>query len=136
MIMCSEVLFWLHTAQTVCCFSLSDTQINMTKQAIIFDFHGMTFQNFRLEIINKNRLSTQSLLLQDLKFPAKKACCLLCRKKLHYISGTNFIFEVINMNFWQIWHFDVRDTGWVGLQLRIILKTNLWEDLICERSLN
>ena len=42
------------------------------------------------------------------------------KKKLH-ISYTNFIFEVINIKFWQIRHFDGQDTGWVGLQLRIIL---------------
>ena len=42
------------------------------------------------------------------------------KKKFHYISYTNFIFEVINIDFWQTWHFDVKDTGWVGLQLSII----------------
>ena len=35
-------------------------------------------------------------------------------------SCTNFISEVINIDFWQIWHFDVKDTGWVGLELSII----------------
>ena len=29
--------------------------------------------------------------------------------------------EVININFPQIWHFEVKDTGWVGLELSIIL---------------
>ena len=24
--------------------------------------------------------------------------------------------EVINIDFWQIWHFDVKSTGWVGLE--------------------
>ena len=43
------------------------------------------------------------------------------KKKLHYISYTNFIFEVINIDFWQIWHFDVKVTRWVGLQLSVIL---------------
>ena len=36
---------------------------------------------------------------------------LLCerkKEKLHYISYTNFIFEVININSWQIWHFEVQ----------------------------
>ena len=42
-------------------------------------------------------------------------------EELHYISYTNFIFEVIGINFWQIWHFDVKDTGWVRLPLSIIL---------------
>ena len=27
------------------------------------------------------------------------------------------MFEVININFQQIWHFDVKRIGWVGLQL-------------------
>ena len=31
------------------------------------------------------------------------------------------MFEGINIDFWQIWHFDVNGTGWVGLQLDIIL---------------
>ena len=30
-------------------------------------------------------------------------------------------FEVIIINFWQIWHFDVKGTGQVGLQLIDIL---------------
>ena len=25
-----------------------------------------------------------------------------------------FMFEGINIDFWQIWHFDVNGTGWVG----------------------
>ena len=28
--------------------------------------------------------------------------------------------EVINIDFWQIWHFDVKSTGWVGLERSII----------------
>ena len=40
-------------------------------------------------------------------------------EKLHYLSHSiNFIYlnwEVGNINFWQIWHFDIKDTGWVGL---------------------
>ena len=43
------------------------------------------------------------------------------KKKLHYISCFNFVFEVIIINFWQIWHFDVKGTGQVGLQLIDIL---------------
>ena len=31
------------------------------------------------------------------------------------------LHEVTNIDFWQIWHFDVKGTGWVGLELRIIL---------------
>ena len=33
----------------------------------------------------------------------------------------NFIFEVININFWEIQHFDAKGTDWVGLQLSVIL---------------
>ena len=29
--------------------------------------------------------------------------------------------EVINIDFRQIWHFDVKGTGWVGLELSIIM---------------
>ena len=27
----------------------------------------------------------------------------------------------MNINFWQIWHFDVKGAGWVGLELSVIL---------------
>ena len=30
-------------------------------------------------------------------------------------------FEFINIDLWEIWHFDVKGTGWVGLQLSVIL---------------
>ena len=43
------------------------------------------------------------------------------KEKLHFIPYNNFIFKVINIDFWQIWHFDVKDTKWVGLQLSVIL---------------
>ena len=29
--------------------------------------------------------------------------------------------EVININFPQIWHFEVKGAGWVGLELSVIL---------------
>ena len=29
--------------------------------------------------------------------------------------------EVINIDFWQIWDFNVKGTGWVDLELSIIL---------------
>ena len=32
----------------------------------------------------------------------------------------NFVSGVINIDFWKIWHFDVKGTGWVGLELSII----------------
>ena len=41
--------------------------------------------------------------------------------KFYYIFYINFISEVINIDFWQIWYFDVKDTVWVGLQLSAIL---------------
>ena len=37
------------------------------------------------------------------------------------LNFLHFIFEAINMGFRQIWHFDVKGTGWVGLQLSVIL---------------
>ena len=27
--------------------------------------------------------------------------------------------ELMNIDFWQIWHFDEKGTGWVGLELSI-----------------
>ena len=41
------------------------------------------------------------------------------KEKVHSNSYTNLISEVINIDFQQIWHFDVRSTGWVGLELGI-----------------
>ena len=41
------------------------------------------------------------------------------KKELHQNSYTNFISDVINIGFLQIWHFDV--TGWVGLDFGFIL---------------
>ena len=36
-------------------------------------------------------------------------------------SYTNFIPEVININFLHIWHFEVKGTWWVGLEFGVIL---------------
>ena len=46
----------------------------------------------------------------------------LCERKKSFIKilYTNFISEVINIDFWQIYHFDVKGTGWVSLELSII----------------
>ena len=41
------------------------------------------------------------------------------RKKSFMNSYTNFILEVMSIVFCQIWDFDV--TGWVGLELSVIL---------------
>ena len=50
------------------------------------------------------------------------------KEKLHWNSYTNFIPEVININFpfgiWQIWqilYFKVKGTGWLSLELSISL---------------
>ena len=32
----------------------------------------------------------------------------------------SFISEVVNIDFWQIWYFEVKGTGWVVLELSII----------------
>ena len=47
----------------------------------------------------------------------------LCERKKSFIKNlyTYFISEVIDIDFWQIWHFDGKGTGWVGLELSIIL---------------
>ena len=34
---------------------------------------------------------------------------------------TDFIPEVINLDFPQIWDFEVKGTGWVGMELSFIL---------------
>ena len=47
-------------------------------------------------------------------------------KKENFHSYTNLISEVININFWQIWHFDVTGTGWVDLELSIIFTQTVW----------
>ena len=43
------------------------------------------------------------------------------KEKLYYNSHANFIPEVMNIDFSQIWHFEVKVTGWVGLELSVIL---------------
>ena len=35
--------------------------------------------------------------------------------KLNCILYIRFIFEVINIDFWQIWLFDVKGAEWLGL---------------------
>ena len=46
----------------------------------------------------------------------------LCERKKNFIKTlyTNFISKFINIDFWQICHFDMKGTGWVGLELTII----------------
>ena len=41
----------------------------------------------------------------------------LCQRKKSFIK----IPEFINIDFPQIWHFEVKGSGWAGLELRIIL---------------
>ena len=53
------------------------------------------------------------------------------KEKLYKNSYTNFISEVINIDFWRIWHFDVKGTEWVGLEHSIVLaltpgRFNMW----------
>ena len=57
MVMWFDALIWLYSAQTVHCFSASDT---MAKQGMLFDFHNMACKNFWLEVENKK---PESLLL-------------------------------------------------------------------------
>ena len=46
----------------------------------------------------------------------------LCERKKSFIKISTLVFisEVINIDFWQIWHFGVKGTGWVILELCII----------------
>ena len=45
----------------------------------------------------------------------------LYERKKSFIKNSyaNFISEVITIDFWLIWHFDVKGTGWVGLELEL-----------------
>ena len=44
----------------------------------------------------------------------------LCEVKKSFIKiPTLILYEVINIDFCQIWHFDVKGTGWVGLELEL-----------------
>ena len=52
--------------------------------------------------------------------------CTWVKEKLHWNSYTNFISEVINIDFRQIWHFDMKGTGWVGLERCIIFTQTMW----------
>ena len=47
----------------------------------------------------------------------------MCERKKSFTKNfyTNFIFEVINIDFWHIWHFDGKGTGWVDVELSVIL---------------
>ena len=47
----------------------------------------------------------------------------LCKRKKRFIKipiYTNFISAVIDIDFWRIWHFDMKGTGLVGLKRSII----------------
>ena len=57
------------------------------------------------------------------------------KEKILYINSV-FEVKVININFWQIWNFDVKGTGWLGLQLIASFWRKLWEDSICEWPLS
>ena len=44
------------------------------------------------------------------------------RKESFIIFPILILSQVISINFWQIWHFGVKDTGWVDLpQVSVIL---------------
>ena len=47
--------------------------------------------------------------------PLKLGGWLLPWKSFTIFHKLILYFEVINIDFWQVWHFDVKDTGWVGL---------------------
>ena len=47
-------------------------------------------------------------------------CTYLCTCVKERKINSNFISEVINIDFRQIWYFDMKGTGWVGLELSII----------------
>ena len=43
------------------------------------------------------------------------------KEKLNQNSGTSSLSEVINIDFWQIFHIHVKGTGQVGLEISAIL---------------
>ena len=47
------------------------------------------------------------------------------KEKLHWNFYTNFISEDLKIDFWQIWHFDVKGAEWVGLELGILTLAKL-----------
>ena len=53
----------------------------------------------------------------------------LCQRKKSFIKIPTLIlylsYEVMNIDFPQIWHFEVKGTGWVGLELSIISTQNV-----------
>ena len=58
--------------------------ITITKQAMLFDFHNMTFKNFWLEVASKKPSSTQNLPLHKLKFSIKK---------VYFLQPQNFVSQ-------------------------------------------
>ena len=62
-----------------------------------------------------------NLFIYALIYAVTYLCTCVKESKLHYISYYNFMFEVININIWQIWDFDIKGIGRVSLQLSIIL---------------
>ena len=55
----------------------------------------------------------------------------LCDRKKSFIKFSTLILYSINIHFWQMWHFDVKGTWWVGMQLSVILtetveRFNMW----------
>ena len=49
-------------------------------------------------------------------------CTYLKERKASLSHIYYFMSEVINVDFWQIWDFDVKGTGWVSLELSIIFE--------------
>ena len=51
----------------------------------------------------------------------------LCEMRKSFIKIPTLILlsEVINIDFWQIWYFHAKGTGWLGLEFSIIFMRTL-----------
>ena len=61
----------------------------------------------------------------------------MCERKKIFIRIFTLILylKILNIDFWKIRHFDVKGTGWVGLELSIIFMQTVGRftsDSLCE----
>ena len=105
------------------CFSVSN--LNMAKQAM----EDATFYSYKILYIPHpgTRSDMDVIWILDViclfmhYFIQLFIYALVWKKeKVHWNFYTSFTSEVINIDFWPIWHFDVKGTGWVGLEVSII----------------
>ena len=57
-------------------------------------------------------LTLSNLFIYALIYALIYLCTCVKERKASLNFLPNFIFEVVNIDFWQIWHFDANDNGW------------------------